>query len=350
MADRQARSAKGGLTRSRRHLLGLFGLAIGLPGSGRPGSVHGQAGSPTRPQRIGFLSGGMQPDESINRTIIQPFRDGLRALGCVEGRDHVIEFRFAEGRADRLPALADELLRWQPDLLVASANASARALQQATTSVPILALAVDNPVELGFAKTLARPGSNVTGISSWGIELLAKRLELIKALVPGVQRVGVLGNLASADLASLERGLHRLAEPLGLQTQAMLAATPEQFVDAFEAFKRGRADALMVLADPMIFMHKARIAELCAQYRLPSVWGGRDYLHGGGLASYQADFIEVFQRGAVIADQILKGANPAEMPFERASKLVLVINLKAARALGVTVPRALLLSADEVLE
>lgn len=336
--------------RRRRDMLGLVGLAMGWAGSGRTGPAHAQPRPPARPQRIGFLSGGMQPDESIQRNVIQPFRDGLRALGRIEGRDHVIEFRFAEGRADRLPALADELLRWQPDLLVATSNAPVRALQRATTTVPILALAVDNPVDLGFAKTLARPGGNITGISSWGIELLAKRLELIKALVPAAQRVGVLGNPASVELEPLERGLRRLGEPLGLQTQAVLPATPEQFVDAFEALKRGRADALMVLADPMIFMHKGRIAELCTQYGLPSVWGGRDYLHGGGLASYQADFIEVFQRGAVLADQILKGAKPAEMPFERANKLVLVINLKAARALGITVPRTLLLSADEVLE
>ncbi|WP_284618432.1 ABC transporter substrate-binding protein [Aquabacterium humicola] len=307
-------------------------------------------GAQPRPQRIGFLNGGMSPDESIQRHLIRPFREGLRALGRVEGRDHVIEFRFAEGRADRLAPLADELLRWQPDLLVSTANAPTRALQQATTTVPILALAVDDPVELGFAKTFARPGGNITGISSWGAELLAKRLELIKALLPGAQRVGVLGNTASAKQEPLERALRRFGEPLGLQTQVALATTPEQFGDAFEAFRRGRAEAVMVLADPMIFMHKGRIAELCNQYRLPSVWGGRDYLHGGGLASYQADFIEVFSRGAVLADQILKGAKPAEMPFERANKLVLVINLKAARALGITVPRPLLLAADEVLE
>ena len=303
-----------------------------------------------RPQRIGVLSGGMRPDASINQNVIQPFRDGLRALGRVEGRDHVIEFRFAEGRTERLPGLADELLRWQPDLLVGSPNHVVKALQAATSTVPILALAVDNPVDLGFAKTLARPGGNITGISSWGAELLAKRLELIKALLPGVQRVGVLANAASTEQVSLERALRRYAEPLGLQTQAVRVATPEQFADAFEALKRGGAEALMVLGDPMLYMHRTRIAELCTQYRLPSVWGGRDYLHGGGLASYQADFIEVFSRGAVLADQILKGAKPAEMPFERANKLVLVINLKAARALGITVPRALLLSADEVLE
>lgn len=325
---------------ARRRALGAMGAVLAVP----------PALAQRAPQRIGFLSGGMRPDASITQNVIQPFRDGLRALGRIEGRDHVIEFRFAEGRADRLPVLADELLRWQPDLLVASANAQVRALQQATTTVPILALAVDNPVELGFAKTLARPGGNITGISSWGAELLAKRLELIKAMLPGAQRVGVLGNSASTRLEPLELALRRYSEPLGLQTQAMLATTPEQFGDAFEAFKRGRAEAVMVLGDPMIFMHKGRIAELCAQYRLPSVWGGRDYLHGGGLASYQADFPEVFRRGAVLADQILKGANPAEMPFERANKLVLVINLKAARALGITVPRALLLSADEVLE
>ena len=325
---------------ARRRALGALGAVLFAP----------RLAAQPRPQRIGFLSGGMQPDEAIQRHIIQPFREGLRAQGRIEGRDHVIEFRFAEGRADRLPVLADELLRWQPDLLVSTANAPVRALQQATTTVPILALAIDDPVELGFARTLARPGGNITGISSWGAELLAKRLELIKTLLPGVQRVGVLGNTAATKLEPLERALRRYAEPLGLQAQPVLAATPEHFAEAFEAFKRGRAEAVMVLADPMLFMHKGRIAELCTQYRLPSVWGGRDYLHGGGLASYQADFIEVFSRGAVLADQILKGAKPAEMPFERASKLVLVINLKAARALGITVPRALLLSADEVLE
>lgn len=325
---------------ARRRALGAMGAVLCAP----------RLAAQPRPQRIGFLSGGMRPDASINQNVIQPFRDGLRALGRIEGRDHVIEFRFAEGRTERLAPLADELLRWQPDLLVATSNAPVRSLQQATTTVPILALAVDDPVELGFAKTLARPGGNISGISSWGIELVAKRMELVKALLPAVQRIGVLGNSASADQAALERGLRRLGEPLGLQTMAALAATPEQFADAFESFKRARVEAVLVLADPMIFMHKERIAELCTQHRLPSVWGGRDYLHGGGLASYQSDFIELMRRGAVLADQILKGAKPAEMPFERANKLVLVINLKAARALGISVPRALLLSADEVLE
>ena len=327
----------------RRRCLRNLGAAAGLvAGTWLPAAL-----AQPRAQRIGWLSGAT-PDDSIRRNLIEPFRDGLRALGRVEGKDHVIEFRFTEGHTERMQPMARELLQWQPDLLIGTANSIVRALQQATRTVPILALAVDDPVEEGFAQSLARPGGNITGISSWGIELVAKRLQLVKELLPAVQRVGVLGNTASAG--NFEPALRRLAEPVGLQGQLVRISAAEELVDAFETLRKGRAEAVIVLADPLIWVNRVRIAELCAQYKLPSVWGGRDYLLGGGLASYQSDFPDIFRRGAMLADQILKGAKPAEMPFERATRLQLVINLGAARKLGLTVPNALLVAADEVID
>jgi putative tryptophan/tyrosine transport system substrate-binding protein len=328
---------------ARRRALHLLGAGVGFAAGLSPRAALAQA----RPQRIGWLSGA-QRDDSIERNLIQPFRDGLRSLGRVEGRDHVIEFRFTEGRTDRMAAMAAELLQWQPDLLIGTANQMVRALQQATGTVPILALAVDNPVELGFAQSLARPGGNITGISSWGIELVAKRLQLVKELLPPVKRLGVLGN--SASVGNFEPQLRRLAEPIDLQAQLVLFGAPEQLADAFETLRKGSAEAVIVLADPLIWAHRVRIAELCAQYKLPSVWGGRDYLLGGGLASYQSDFPALFRRGAILADKILRGAKPADVPFERATKLQLVINLRAARTLGLTVPNALLVAADEIID
>ncbi|NRF69352.1 ABC transporter substrate-binding protein [Aquincola sp. S2] len=286
----------------------------------------------------------------MQQNIIQPFRDGLRARGRIEGQDHVIEFRYHGGRYELLPAQIDELLQWKVDLLVTLAPRATRVAQQATSSVPILAVAVDNPVVLGFARSLARPGGNITGISSWGIEMVIKRLELVRELLPKVRRVGMFSNPQSIDAGEFALRLEELGRTLGLQITLVLAEAPEQFVAAFERLKLARAEAVVVLADSLIYVHRARIAELCTQYRLPSVWGGRDYLHGGGLASYQSDFPDMFRRAGVMADQLLKGADPAEMPFERASKFHLVVNLKAARALGLTVPRTLLLAADEVLE
>jgi len=218
----------------------------------------------------------------------------------------------------------------------------------ATKSVPVVALAVNDPVLEGFAQSMARPGGNVTGVSSWGVELVAKRLQLLKELAPEVKRVGLFGNAHSAPMR--EATLHDFERRTGLALVPVSAGGPDDFDAVFATLVRERVNGLIVFADSMIYLNRARIGQFCAQQRMPSVWGHRSYLDVGGLASYQSDFAEVFRRGAAIIAKILRGANPAEIPFEQATKLELVVNLKAAKALGVAVPASLLVAADEVIE
>jgi putative ABC transport system substrate-binding protein len=285
--------------------------------------VPGLAQTARKMARVGFLS-GTTPDATVQRVFSEPFRQTLRELGHEEGRNLVIDFRYAEGKPERLPALLAELLALGPDVLVTMGPAPAYAAKAATRTVPIVAAAVDDPVETGLAATMARPGGNVTGVSGWGIELVAKRLQLLKDLVPAVQRVGILGNPDTL---------------------------PDEFEAAFATLARERAGGLLVLADATFFVHRARLGELIAKHRLPSVWGGKSYLlEGVGLASYQSDFSAISRRAAAQADKILKGANPGEIPFEQATKLELAINLKAAKVLGITMPQSLLVSADEVIQ
>jgi putative ABC transport system substrate-binding protein len=306
-------------------------------------AAHAQVSG--RAARIGILS-GLAPGPEAMR-FLDPIRQRLAGLGHVEGRNLEIEYRFAEGQAQRWPTLAAELLARNPDVLVA-VGPIYRAAAGATKSVPVVALAVNDPVAEGLAQSMARPGGNVTGVSSWGIELVAKRLQLLKDLVPEVRRVGILNNphagaFSAAPQAEFERRL-------GIVIVLANVGGGEELDAAFATFASERIGGVLVFADPVFFLNRARIAELSARLRLPSIWGHRSYLDVGGLASYQSDFAEVLRRGADQVDKILKGANPGEIPFEQATKLDLAINLKAARALGVKVPQSLLVSADEVIE
>lgn len=219
-----------------------------------------------------------------------------------------------------------------------------------TTTTPILAVAVDNPVEMGLAADFARPGGNITGISSFSGELVAKRLELLKALVPTIRRAAVLMNPATiVSRASFERLLARFEKTLNLAIVLVDASGPEQFDDVFDAMARDRVDGVLILSDSTFWIHRARLHALVEKHRLPSVWGHRDYLEGGGLASYQSDFPTMFRRAAAMADRLLKGATPADTPFEQATKLDLAINMKAAQAMGIAVPPSLLIAADHVI-
>lgn len=320
----------------RRELVLLALVSLALAARAQPAG---------RIARIGILS-GLAPGASALR-FYDPIRQRLAELGHVEGRNLEIDYRFAEGKFERFPGLAVELLARTPDVLV-GVGPAAKFAAAATKSVPVVALAVNDPVAMGLAETMARPGGNVTGVSSWGIELVAKRLQLLKELLPGVSRFGILANPGAgvfdpADAARFERDL-------GVSIVIVYAGNPPEIDAAFLTLARERAGGLVVTADPTFFLHRGRIAELCSQGRLPSVWGGRDYLEVGGLASYQSDFVEVFRRGADQIDKILKGGKPGEIPFQQATKLVLVVNLKAARALGIAVPGSMLASADEVIE
>ena len=305
-----------------------------------------------RKARIGFL-GGTTPDPTVQRIFIKPFRQTLRELGHEEGRNLALDFRWAEGKPERLPGLAAELLALGPDVLVTMGPRPAHVAKAATSTVPIVAAAVDDPVEMGLAATMARPGGNVTGVSAWGTELVAKRLQLLKDLVPAVQRVGILANpnTLPPPSAALDRSFAEFEQRLGVKILRLQARGPDEFEAVFATLALERADGLLVLADATFYVHRARLGELVAKHRLPSVWGDKGYLvEGGGLASYQSDFSAISRRAAAMADKILKGTKPGDMPFEQATKLELVINLKAAKALGITMPQSLLLSANEVIE
>lgn len=327
----------------RRTLSATALILITAPSAGR---------SQPRKARIGFL-GGTTPDANVQRVFIEPFRQTLRELGHEEGRNLAIDFRFAEGKPERLPALADELLALGPDVLVTMGPRPALVAKVATGTVPIVAAGVDDPVEMGLAATMARPGGNVTGVSAWGIELVAKRLQLLKDLLPAAQRLGILGNpnTLPPGSAATDRRYAEFELRLGVKILRLYARGPDEFEAAFATLARERAGGLLVLADATFYVHRARLGELVAKHRLPSVWGDKGYLvDGGGLASYQSDFSAIARRAAALADKILKGAKPAEMPFEQATKLELVVNLKAAKALGIPVPQSWLVSADEVIE
>jgi putative ABC transport system substrate-binding protein len=322
----------------RRHALAVgaacWAVARGAFGQGRK-------------RRIGFL-GGIVPDAGTQR-VIAAFLQGLRELGHIDGQTVEIRYAWAEGVHERLPGLAAQLVALDLDVLVTMGPGPARAAKQTTTVVPIVALIVDNPVEMGLVADFARPGGNITGISGFGGELLARRLQLFKELVPSARRVAVLANPNTAPRAEIEPALARFEQTLGMPIQLVEASAPDQFEAAFEAMGRERADGVLVLADATFWTHRSRLHELVAKHRLPSIWGHRDYLEGGGLASYQSDFPAIFRRGAALVDRILKGARPADTPFEQATKLELVISLKAAQAMGITVPPGLLIAADDVI-
>ena len=320
-------------------------LCIGAAWLTMPLTVPAQA----RMVRIGFL-GGISPDAGAQRTALNPFRQALRELGHVEGQNLELHFRWAEGKPERLPALAAELVRLEPDVIVTMGPGPAFAAKRATTTVPVVAAVVDGPVENGLVADFVRPGGNVTGISSLGGEVFAKRLQLLKELVPSLRRVAVLMNPATVSRAIVDKGKRDNEQKLGLPIHVFEARTPDQFEAAFEAMKRDGCDGVLVFADATFWAHRARIYELLARHRLPAVMGGRDWLEGGGLASYQVDFPVIFRRAAAMADAIVKGAKPAVTPFEQATKLELVINLKSAKTLGITVPQSLLVSADHVIE
>jgi len=301
-----------------------------------------------RKARIGFLA---EPplDAPIRRGVVDPFRQGLRELGYTEGQNIVIEFRWADGKHERLRDLVGELLQLQLDVLVTAFPASALAAKNATRTLPVVAASVDNPVDMGLAVTMARPGGNITGISSWAQELVAKRLQLVRQLVPTARVIGILAN-PNAGPATLDREIGNWERVIGARILMYRARGPDEFEAAFAAMARDGVEGLVVLADGNTYTHRVRLNEMCLQRRMPSVWGGRDFLTGGGLASYQSDLPAIFRRAATLVDKILNGEKPAEIPFEQSTKLELVIDKRSIKALGIVVPQALLLAADEVIE
>jgi ABC-type uncharacterized transport system substrate-binding protein len=307
---------------------------------------------PPKVPRIGMLL-TFSSEEPEVRGGLDPFRQALRELGYVEGRNIAIEFRSAEGRVERFPALAAELVRLKVDLIVAGATPQARAAKQATATIPIVVMVMHDPVKDGLVASLARPGGNVTGSTFLAPELTPKLLELLKGAVPKVSRVAGLwhpGAHGERTRQDMVKEAERAAGALGVQLQLVRAEAPNDLDGAFFAMARGRADALIVLPSPMFYGERRRIVDLAAKHRLPAMYNAREYVDVGGLMAYGASLPDLYRRAATYVDKILKGAKPADLPVEQPTNYELVINLKTAKALGITIPPSVLARANEVIE
>ncbi len=299
----------------------------------------------TKIVRIGVLSPGYAGPSPF----MDALRDQLRQLGHVEGRNITYEFRYAEGRYDRLPGLAAELVRLNVDVIVARATPATLAAKHATTSIPIVMPVVADAVEAGLVASLGRPGGNVTGVSVVARELSGKRLQLLKEVAPKASRVAVLWNPDNPAAHILLRETGSVARSLGLTLHPLPARAPGDLPGAFSELNHTGADALFVLDDPLLIDDRARIVDFAKKSRLPTMYGLKQFVEAGGLMSYGADIIASYRQAAVLVDKILRGAKPADLPVEQPTKFELVINLKAAKALGLTIPQSLLVRADEVI-
>ncbi len=318
-------------------------LALGLLS---PALAAG-AQSPAKVTRIGVLYAGFP---SATRHLHEAFKQGLRDLGYVEGQTIIIEERWAEGRLERLPDLAAELVQLKVDVIVAGATPPIQAARQATKTIPIVMAVVADPVEQGFVASLARPGGNITGLSVQAPELGGKQLQLLKEVVPRASRVAILWNAANPYPALVVRETEAAARTLRVQLQSLPVRGPEEFEGAFEAATRGRAAALLTVGDVLTMAHRTRIVALAAKSRLPAMYSFREFVDDGGLMAYGANLADSYRRAATYLDKILKGAKPADLPVEQPTRFELVINLKTAKALGLTIPQSVLVRADQVIQ
>ena len=297
--------------------------------------------------RIGWLSLNVAPNPHLREALLQ----GLRDLGYVEGRNVVIELRDAGGNSGRLPALAAELVALKVDVILAGATPQALAAKQATRTVPIVFLGATDPVTDGLVTSLARPGGNVTGLSTTATpEIIGKRLELLTQAVPGLSQVAVLLQPGERTNQDMLKAAEVAARALRVRLQVVEARGPADFDRAFSDMTRARAGALVAFGGPMFFNERRPLVDLAAKNRLPVVYSQREFVDAGGLLAYGVNIADMYRRAATYVDKILKGAKPADLPVEQPTKFELIINLKTAKALGLTIPRSLLLRADQVIE
>ena len=312
--------------------------------------LAGEAQQAAKFARIGYLSSSVAASPRLRDAFLQ----GLRDLGYVEGRNVAIEYRDAEGKVERVPALAAELVALKVDVIfVGGSTRVTLAAMQATKTIPIVFTSVADPLESGLVTSLARPGGNVTGLSSLGPELVGKRLELLKQAVPGVDRVAVLwvpGALGERTDKEMLAGADVAARALGVRLQFFEARSTDEFAKAFSDMSSARAGALAVLPSNRFERERRRIVDLAARHRLPAVYTSREFVDAGGLMSYGANQPDLFRRAAIYVDKILKGGKPGDLPVEQPTKFELVINLKTAKALGLTIPQPVLAHADEVIQ
>jgi putative ABC transport system substrate-binding protein len=326
---------------TRRAFIGalvVFLLAAPLTADAQPaGKVH----------RIGMLE---TTSMALNAANLEAFRQGLRELGYVEGRNYIIEFRSADGRRERFEDLATELVRLKVDVIVTRGTPAVMAAKNATGAIPVVMAASGDPVMSGVVASLARPGGNVTGLSAIVVEVSGKRLELLKEAVPGVSRIAALFNMSNPNDALQWKEIEIAAPSLRVQLQLLDVRRPGDFAAAFDAAIKQRAGALFVGIDALTWANHRAIVDLAAKNRLPAIYAGREFVDAGGLIAYGVSYPHLYHRAASFVDKILKGAKPADLPVEQPTKFELVINLKTAKALGLTIPPSLLARADAVIQ
>ena len=309
-------------------------------------SLPVQAQQPTKIPRIGFLSGA-SPSTNVPRH--EAFRQGLRELGYVEGKNIVIEYRYAEGKLDPLRALATELVSLKVDIILTAGPGPTRVAKAATSTIPIVMAQDSDPVADGFVASLARPGGNITGLSTFAPELGGKRLEILREVVAKLASVGVLGNSTFRGNAPVMREMELAAKVLKVQLQYLDVLEPKDIGIAFQVASKGRADAVLTLTSAILSNQRAQIIELAVKNRLPAMYHNSQFVEAGGLMAYSANLTDLFHRSATYVDKILKGRKPADLPVEQPTKFEFVINLKAAKQIGLTIPPNVLARADKVI-
>ena len=330
----------------RRQFIALLGGTAAWP-------LEARAQQATKVPRIGILSPGRSELPDPNFNMLNTLLQRLHELGYTEGQNLAVERQFADWSSDRLRELAAELVRSKPDIIIAFSTTAALPAKQATSTIPIVAVAMADPVADELVASLARPGGNVTGTTFLGPELVAKRLQLLREVVPGLSRVAALWHphaYSERTMAGVLKEVEAAARTLGMQLQLVPADSPDDIAGAFAAMTRERADALIVMPSPMLFGEYSRIVSIAANDRLPAMGAAREFVDVGGLMSYGVNLPDLAKQTATYVDKILKGAKPAELPVEQPTKFELVINLKTARELGLTISREFLLIADDVVE
>jgi putative ABC transport system substrate-binding protein len=302
---------------------------------------------PKQPPRIGYLTGGTTLS-SPGR--LAAFRQGLRELGYVEGKSIVIDYRYAEGKPDRLAALAAELVRLKVDVILTTGSAATRIAKEATSSIPIVMAQDPDPVGSGFVASLAQPGGNITGLSSLRADLSGKRLELLREILPKISRVAVLGTSTNPPNVQFLKETEVASKAFGVQLQYLDILSAQDIESAFRTASNGRSDAILLLGGPIFNFHRTRIVDLTAKNRLPAMYDVPEYVEAGGLMSYGTNINDLSRRAATYVDKIVKGAKPADLPVEQPTKFEFVVNLKAAKQIALTIPPNVLARADRVIK
>ena len=342
MATKHGPATELQMTTRRKLLVALGASALAIP-------LACVAQRENKTWHVGFLASSVRP-APLNSANIASFANGMHDLGYVEGKNLIIEWRFAEGRFERLPELAAQLVQLKVDVIVTVGPQATTAAQKSTTTIPIVMVVSNDPVGYGLVASLAHPGGNITGVSNFSDDLSPKHLEMLLSVVPKVSRLAVLTNPTNAGHSTLLKNVETAAQKFRVKILAMEARSPNDIKNAFSMMAREKAGAVIVMLDPVFVTERGQIAELAAKYRMPSVSSFREYVDVGGLMSYGQNLAEHFRRMTIYVDKILKGAKPGDLPVEQPTKFELIINRKTANALGLKIPQSLLISADQVIE